>query len=151
MIDESRGGRCFLDAHSVEVAEDDGVRIFLSLLDGGDHGGGMAVTLDSVENDDRRILHRIAGLVADLLVIKHSYSDLFCGVRLREPIRQADQGARCRGGGLRGGADDRLGVQRERTGRGIRAGARSLSPTLERTRGGHTTDDATLLPVEWRG
>jgi hypothetical protein len=39
----------------------------------------------------------------------------------------------------------------ERTGRGIRAVARSLSHTLKRARGGHTTDDATLLLVEWRG
>ncbi|MFB7503711.1 serine/threonine-protein phosphatase, partial [Streptomyces broussonetiae] len=39
----------------------------------------------------------------------------------------------------------------ERTGRGVRAVARSLSHTLKRARGGHTTDDATLLLVEWRG
>jgi phosphoserine phosphatase RsbU/P len=38
-----------------------------------------------------------------------------------------------------------------RTGRGVRAVARSLSHTLKRARGGHTTDDATLLLVEWRG
>jgi serine phosphatase RsbU (regulator of sigma subunit) len=41
--------------------------------------------------------------------------------------------------------------QLDRTGRGIRAVARSLSHTLKRARGGHTTDDATLLLVEWRG
>lgn len=39
----------------------------------------------------------------------------------------------------------------ERTGRGIRAVVRCLSRHLERARGGHTTDDATLLLVEWRG
>jgi hypothetical protein len=32
-----------------------------------------------------------------------------------------------------------------------RAVTRSLSHTLKRARGGHTTDDATLLMVEWRG
>jgi sigma-B regulation protein RsbU (phosphoserine phosphatase) len=41
--------------------------------------------------------------------------------------------------------------QLERTGRGVRAVTRSLSHTLKRARGGHTTDDATLLMVEWRG
>ncbi|MFI1795406.1 hypothetical protein ACH40D_44670 [Streptomyces olivaceoviridis] len=29
--------------------------------------------------------------------------------------------------------------------------ARSLSHTLQRARGGITTDDATLLLIEWRG
>jgi serine phosphatase RsbU (regulator of sigma subunit) len=41
--------------------------------------------------------------------------------------------------------------QLERTGRGIRAVTRSLSHTLKRARGGRTSDDATLLMVEWRG
>jgi serine phosphatase RsbU (regulator of sigma subunit) len=41
--------------------------------------------------------------------------------------------------------------QLERTGRGVRAVTRSLSHTLKRARGGQTTDDATLLMVEWRG
>ncbi|WP_079661666.1 PP2C family protein-serine/threonine phosphatase [Streptomyces sp. 3214.6] len=88
-IDVSEAGRCFLDAHPVELPEDDGVRIFLPLLDGGDQVGVMAVTLDSIDDDDRRILHRIAGLVADLLVTKNGYSDLFFGVRRREPISVA--------------------------------------------------------------
>lgn len=33
----------------------------------------------------------------------------------------------------------------------IRTVARSLSHTLQRARGGITTDDATLLLIEWRG
>lgn len=39
----------------------------------------------------------------------------------------------------------------ERTAYEIRAVARSLSHTLRRARGGITTDDATLLLIEWRG
>ncbi|MFJ3308589.1 PP2C family protein-serine/threonine phosphatase [Streptomyces sp. NPDC086549] len=89
VIDDSEAGRCFLDAQPVELPEDDGVRIFLPLLDGGDQVGVMAVTLDSVDEHDRRILRRVAGLVADLLVTKHGYSDLFFGVRRREPISVA--------------------------------------------------------------
>ncbi|WP_281156810.1 GAF domain-containing SpoIIE family protein phosphatase [Streptomyces sp. HYC2] len=89
VIDDSVAGRCFLDAHPVELPEDDGVRVHLPLLDGGDQVGVMAVTLDSVDDHDRRILRRIAGLVADLLVTKHGYSDLLFGVRRREPMSVA--------------------------------------------------------------
>ncbi|MFD4975367.1 PP2C family protein-serine/threonine phosphatase [Streptomyces sp. NPDC058424] len=89
VIDDSVAGRCFLDAHPVELPEDDGVRVHLPLLDGGDQVGVMAVTLDSVDDHDRRILRRIGGLVADLLVTKHGYSDLFFGVRRREPMSVA--------------------------------------------------------------
>ncbi|MGW0885066.1 PP2C family protein-serine/threonine phosphatase [Streptomyces sp. NPDC002671] len=89
VIDGSEAGRCFLDAQPVELPEDDGVRILLPLLDGGDQVGVMAVTLDSVDEHDRRLLRRVAGLVADLLVTKHSYSDLFFGVRRGEPMSVA--------------------------------------------------------------
>ncbi|MEU3522451.1 PP2C family protein-serine/threonine phosphatase [Streptomyces sp. NPDC038707] len=88
-IDDSPAGRCFLDAVPVELPEDDGVRVHLPLLDGGDQVGVMAVTLDGVDDDDRRLLLRISGLVADLLVTKHGYSDLFFGVRRREPMSVA--------------------------------------------------------------
>ncbi|MEU3092349.1 PP2C family protein-serine/threonine phosphatase [Streptomyces massasporeus] len=89
VIDGSEAGRCFLDAIPVEVPEDDGVRVHLPLLDGGDQVGVMAVTLDSVDDDDRRLLHRISGLVADLLVTKHAYSDLFFRVRRGEAMSVA--------------------------------------------------------------
>ncbi|MEU0599933.1 GAF domain-containing SpoIIE family protein phosphatase [Streptomyces sp. NPDC006393] len=88
-IDDSEAGRCFLDARPVELAEADGVRVHLPLLDGGDQVGVMAVTLDSVDDHDRRLLNRVAGLVADLLVTKHGYSDLFFGVRRGEPMSVA--------------------------------------------------------------
>ncbi|MFD8611566.1 PP2C family protein-serine/threonine phosphatase [Streptomyces sp. NPDC059631] len=89
LIDGSEAGRCFLDARPVEVAGSDGVRIHLPLLDGGDQVGVMTVTLDGVDDQDRRILRRTAGLVADLLVTKHGYSDLFFGVRRGEPMSVA--------------------------------------------------------------
>lgn len=88
-IDGSEAGRCFLDGQPVELQVDDGVRVHLPLLDGGDQVGVMAVTLDSVDDHDRRLLRRIAGLVADLLVTKHGYSDLFFGVRRGEPMSVA--------------------------------------------------------------
>src|SRR4051794_36687614 len=89
VIDDSDAGRCFLDAVPVEVSEDDGVRLHLPLLDGGDQVGVMTVTLASVNDHDRRLLRRISGLVADLLVTKHGYSDLFFGVRRDEPMSVA--------------------------------------------------------------
>ncbi|QKW28555.1 serine/threonine-protein phosphatase [Streptomyces seoulensis] len=285
-IDDSEAGRCFLDAQSLELAGNDGVRVHLPLLDGGDQVGVMSVTLDSVDGHDRRLLHRIAGLAADLLVTKHGYSDLFFGVRRRAPMSVAaeiqwallpplamimpriavagilepaydvagdsfdyalngdvlhlamidamghgldvattatvaigacrharragiglpeiysfidravaeqfgpehfataqmmrldtttghlrwmnemrlERGDRllCFTDGLVGEhetGEEQFGEgqliewvnQMERTGRGIRAVARSLSHTLKRARGGHTTDDAPLLLVEWRG
>ncbi|MET9445683.1 PP2C family protein-serine/threonine phosphatase [Streptomyces cinerochromogenes] len=89
VIDDSEAGRCFLDAAPVELPDGGGTRIHLPLLDGGDQVGVMAVTLDNVNDDDRRLLLRISGLVADLLVTKHGYSDLFFGVRRREPMSVA--------------------------------------------------------------
>ncbi|MCX5265297.1 PP2C family protein-serine/threonine phosphatase [Streptomyces sp. NBC_00199] len=89
VIDDSEAGRCFLDAVPVEVPQEGGVRVHLPLLDGGDQVGVMAVTLDSVDDDDRRLLLRISGLVADLLVTKHGYSDLFFGVRRDEGMSVA--------------------------------------------------------------
>ncbi|MGW1025106.1 PP2C family protein-serine/threonine phosphatase [Streptomyces sp. NPDC002577] len=89
VIDDSEAGRCFLDAVPVELPEKDGVRVHLPLLDGGDQVGVMAVTLDNVDDHDRRLLLRISGLVADLLVTKHGYSDLFFGVRRGEPMSVA--------------------------------------------------------------
>ncbi|MET7428162.1 PP2C family protein-serine/threonine phosphatase [Streptomyces flaveolus] len=89
MIDGSEAGRCFLEAVPTELSENDGIRIHLPLLDGGDQVGVMAVTLDGIDDDDRRLLLRISGLVADLLVTKHGYSDLFFGVRRRQPMSVA--------------------------------------------------------------
>ena len=88
-IDASVAGRCFLDAQPVEVPEDDGVRIHLPLLDGGDQVGVMAVTLDRLDDDGRRLLGRLSALVADLLVTKHGYSDLFSVTRRVEPMSVA--------------------------------------------------------------
>ncbi|MFF4966146.1 PP2C family protein-serine/threonine phosphatase [Streptomyces sp. NPDC001037] len=89
VIDDSEAGRGFLDAVPVEVPQEDGVRIHLPLLDGGDQVGVMAVTLDSIDAHDRRLLLRISGLVADLLVTKHGYSDLFFDVRRGEAMSVA--------------------------------------------------------------
>jgi serine phosphatase RsbU (regulator of sigma subunit) len=60
--------------------------MFLPLLDGSDEIGVMALTLDKVDDDDRRLLRRLAGLVADMLVTKNNYTDQFLRARRREPM-----------------------------------------------------------------
>ncbi|MGW3766114.1 serine/threonine-protein phosphatase, partial [Streptomyces sp. NPDC005075] len=83
----SPAGRAFLRADVVEVPQArGGVRMYLPLLDGSDQVGVMALTLDTVGDDDRRLLRRLAGLVADMLVTKNAYTDQFFLARRREPM-----------------------------------------------------------------
>ncbi|TVL92506.1 PP2C family protein-serine/threonine phosphatase [Streptomyces sp. SAJ15] len=88
-IADSPAGTAFLEATTVEVPQADGVRMYLPLLDGSDQVGVLALTLDTVDDDDRRLLRRLAGLIADMLVTKHSYTDQFFLARRREPMSVA--------------------------------------------------------------
>ncbi|WLQ34425.1 PP2C family protein-serine/threonine phosphatase [Streptomyces castrisilvae] len=88
-IDGSRAGEAFLRLAAVEDEQDDGVRMYLPLLDGSDEVGVMALTLDTVEDDDRRLLRRLAGLVADMVVTKGAYTDQFFRTRRRQPMSLA--------------------------------------------------------------
>jgi hypothetical protein len=88
-IDGSAAGRAFLRRTMVEQKRADGVRIYLPLLDGSDEVGVLALTLDTVDEDDRRLLRRLAGLVADVLVTKNSYTDQFFQARRSEPMTLA--------------------------------------------------------------
>ncbi|MBT1183552.1 serine/threonine-protein phosphatase [Streptomyces sp. CJ_13] len=84
---DSAAGRAFLRGEIVEVPlARGGVRMYLPLLDGSDTVGVMVLTLDDVGEDDRRLLRRLAGLVADLLVTKNAYTDQFFLARRREPM-----------------------------------------------------------------
>ncbi|MCX4429219.1 PP2C family protein-serine/threonine phosphatase [Streptomyces mirabilis] len=85
-IFDSPAGRAFLRAEPVEVPLAYGVRMYLPLLDGSDQVGVMAVTMDAVDDNDRRLLNRLAGLVADMLVTKNAYTDQFFQARRREPM-----------------------------------------------------------------
>jgi serine phosphatase RsbU (regulator of sigma subunit) len=88
-IDDSHAGIAFLHGTTVEVPQAGGVRMDRPLLDGSDQVGVMALTMDTVDDDDRRLLRRLAGLVADMLVTKHSYTDEFFLIRRREPMSVA--------------------------------------------------------------
>jgi hypothetical protein len=85
----SHAGRAFLEATPVEVPRADGVRMFLPLLDGSDQVGVLGLTMDSVDDDDRRLLRRLAGLIADMLVTKNSYTDQFTKARRRTAMSVA--------------------------------------------------------------
>ncbi|MGW2560549.1 PP2C family protein-serine/threonine phosphatase [Streptomyces sp. NPDC001514] len=88
-IGDSHAGTAFLYATPVEVPQADGVRMYLPLLDGSDQVGVLALTLETLDDDDRRLLRRLAGLIADMLVTKHSYTDQFFLTRRREPMSVA--------------------------------------------------------------
>ncbi|GGV11951.1 hypothetical protein GCM10010182_35060 [Actinomadura cremea] len=85
-LEGSLAGRAFVTETVVEDPQADGVRMYLPLLDGSDEVGVMALTLDDVDDDDRRLLRRLAGLVADMLVTKDGYTDRFFQARRREPM-----------------------------------------------------------------
>jgi serine phosphatase RsbU (regulator of sigma subunit) len=85
-IDGSPAGRAFLRMTVVEEQRDDGVRMYLPLLNGSDEAGVLALTLDAVDEDDRCLLRRFAGLVADVLAAKNAYTDQFLQARRSAPM-----------------------------------------------------------------
>ncbi|WP_329172361.1 PP2C family protein-serine/threonine phosphatase [Streptomyces sp. NBC_01477] len=85
----SPAGESFLHRRTVEVAEAGGVRMYLPLLDGSDQIGVMVLTLDRVNDNDRRLLRRLAALVADMIVTKDAYTDEFFQARRRAPMSVA--------------------------------------------------------------
>ncbi|HEX5524713.1 MAG TPA: hypothetical protein VFX53_14805, partial [Pedococcus sp.] len=85
-IDGSVPGAAFQTDKTVEQPHGQGVRVFVPLLDGTDRVGVLAFTIDSVDDDDRRLTRRLAGLVADILVTKGMYTDCFFQARRRQPM-----------------------------------------------------------------
>ncbi|MGH8892410.1 MAG: PP2C family protein-serine/threonine phosphatase [Actinomycetes bacterium] len=85
-IDGSLAGRAFQTDETVERKQDDGVRVFVPLLDGTDRVGVLAFSLDALDDHDRRLTRRLAGLVADMLVTKSMYTDRFFQARRRQPM-----------------------------------------------------------------
>ena len=82
-LDGSDAGEAFLTKRVIEERRADDVRMYLPLMDGSDVVGVMVLTLDTVEEDDRRLLGRLAGLVADMVVTKSHYTDQFFKARRR--------------------------------------------------------------------
>jgi hypothetical protein len=136
-IEDSYAGTAFLNRTTVEVSQDGSVRMYLPLLDGSAQIGAMVVTLDSIDDNDRRLLRRLAGLVAEkMIVTKDAYADEFFQARRRAPMnvaaeiqwsllppavddRPAGRGGRNSGTRLRRGRRQlRLGPQRRHPARG---------------------------------
>ncbi len=82
----SAAGRAFLGDAMTEQAVGADVRLFVPLLDGTDRVGVLAFTADSPDDNDRRLARRFAGLVADVLVTKGTYTDRFFQARRLQPM-----------------------------------------------------------------
>ena len=85
-IEGSVAGRAFQTDVTIESAQPDGIRLFVPLLDGTDRVGVLGFTLDTVNEDDRRLARRLAGLVADILITKSMYTDRYFQARRRQPM-----------------------------------------------------------------
>ncbi|MHB8275819.1 MAG: hypothetical protein ACYDC9_13840 [Dermatophilaceae bacterium] len=62
------------------------MRLFVPLLDGTDRIGVLVFTLDTVDDHDRRLSRRLAGLVADMLITKSMHADRFFQSWRRQPM-----------------------------------------------------------------
>lgn len=88
----SAAGRAFATDAPVEEPQDDGtVQMFLPMLDGSDRVGVLSLRLPAVNDADRRLVQRLAALVADLIVTKSEYTDTFASARRAEPMSLAAQ------------------------------------------------------------
>ncbi len=86
-IEGTLAGRAFASESPVEQSLPGGAtRMFLPLLDGSDRVGVLCFTLPRVDDDDRRLALRLAGLVADVLVTKGMYTDTFFRARASRPM-----------------------------------------------------------------
>ena len=91
-IDGSPEGQVFTTDSRLERPQPDGgVRLHLPMLDGSDRVGVLSFTLLGVGEHDRQLAHRVAGLVADLVVTKDGYTDTIARVRTTQPKSLAAQ------------------------------------------------------------
>ena len=85
-IDGSAAGRAFLRMTVVEEQRDDGVRLYLPLVNDSDEAGVLALTLDTADEDDRRLLRQLAVLAGGMLAAKNAYTDEFLQARRGAPM-----------------------------------------------------------------
>ncbi|MGZ8743581.1 MAG: PP2C family protein-serine/threonine phosphatase [Nocardioides sp.] len=85
-IDDSLAGLAFQTDQIVEQPWGRVVRLYVPLLDGTDRVGVLVFTVDHLDEHDRRLVRRLAGLVADMLVTKSMYTDRFFQARRRQPM-----------------------------------------------------------------
>jgi serine phosphatase RsbU (regulator of sigma subunit) len=70
----------------VEEQRDDGVRMYLPQMGGGNEAGVLALTLDAVDEDGRRLLRQLAVLAGGMLAAKNAYTDEFLQARRGAPM-----------------------------------------------------------------
>lgn len=80
-IDGSAAGRAFQRMTVVEEQRDDGVRMYLPLVNDSDEAGVLALTLDTADEDARRLLRQLAVLAGGMLAAKNAYTDEFLQAR----------------------------------------------------------------------
>src|SRR6185437_13619161 len=85
-IDGSAAGQAFLRMTMVEEQRDDGVRMYLPLVNGSDETGVLALTLDAANEGDRRLLRQLAVLAGGMLAAKNAYTDQFLQARRSAPM-----------------------------------------------------------------
>ena len=86
-IADSPAGQAFSTEESVEEPLADGsVRLHLPLLDGSNRVGVLGLTLPRLNDYDRQLAQRLAGLVADMIVTNDDYTDAFARVRTVAPL-----------------------------------------------------------------
>lgn len=90
VIDTTLAGRCFRTLDVQQSAGDDGrLRVWVPVLDGVERLGVLEFEFDEDGPTDRDALAEFAGLVAELVVSKQAYGDLFERVRRREEMSVA--------------------------------------------------------------
>jgi Stage II sporulation protein E (SpoIIE) len=89
-IADSLAGQAFSSEQPVEEPLPDGsVRLHLPMLDGSDRVGVLGLTLPRLDDHDRQLAQRLAGLVADMIVTNDNYTDAFTRVRTVGPLTLA--------------------------------------------------------------
>ena len=89
-IEATLAGRCFRQTELQEA--NDGTEVWVPLLDGLERLGVLHLEYSQPANRvDEELLHAFAALVAEIVLVKESYGDLFTLVRRREPMSLAGE------------------------------------------------------------
>lgn len=89
LIDSTMAGRCYRTVETQQITGEDGrTRVWSPVLDGAERLGVLELVFES-EQPDLDEVRTFAGLVAELVMTKHAYGDLFEQVRRRQPMSVA--------------------------------------------------------------
>lgn len=84
-MEDSPVGEAYARTTSLQVAEPDGVRLWVALRDGTDRRGVMGLLFDHIDGETIRITERFASIVAEMMVSRGQLTDRF--VRLRRTMK----------------------------------------------------------------